>query len=65
MNRFVVEGQYVASLVQAALVGLVAVLAASSLTYVLVEKPGMRLGHRLAARWERRAAPPSAAARAR
>jgi peptidoglycan/LPS O-acetylase OafA/YrhL len=40
--------------------GLAIVFAASTLTYVLVEKPGMRLGHRLASRWERRAQPPAA-----
>jgi len=46
-------------------IGLVAVLAASTLTYTLVEKPGMWLGHRLASRWERRAQPPAASDRAR
>jgi peptidoglycan/LPS O-acetylase OafA/YrhL len=42
--------------------GLVVVLAAATLTYALVEKPGIWLGHRLASRWERRAKPlPTAA----
>jgi len=36
-------------------------LAIATLTYALVEKPGMRLGHRLAMRWEARAAPAPAA----
>ncbi len=40
--------------------GLAVVLAVATLTYYLVEKPGMRLGHRLAARWEARAAPAAA-----
>lgn len=35
--------------------GVAIVLAVATLTYYLVEKPGMRLGHRLAARWEARA----------
>jgi peptidoglycan/LPS O-acetylase OafA/YrhL len=43
-------------------VGLVIVLAAATLTYTLVEKPGIWLGHRLASRWERRAKPLPAAA---
>jgi peptidoglycan/LPS O-acetylase OafA/YrhL len=37
--------------------GVVAVLAASTLSWALVEKPGMRLGHRLASRLERHANP--------
>ena len=41
--------------------GLIVVLAIATLTYTLVEKPGMRLGHRLAMRWEARAAPAPAA----
>ena len=36
-------------------VGLAAVLAVASLTYRLVEKPGIRLGHRLATAWQQRA----------
>ena len=44
-----------------AVAGLVAVLAVSTLVYRLVEKPGMRLGHRLAAAWERRAESPAIA----
>jgi peptidoglycan/LPS O-acetylase OafA/YrhL len=36
--------------------GLVAVLALSTLVHHLIEKPGMRIGHRLAAAWEARAA---------
>ena len=36
--------------------GLVALLAVSTLVYRLIEKPGMRIGHRLAAAWEAQAA---------
>jgi len=39
--------------------GLVAMLALSTLSYLLAEKPGMRFGHRLALRWETRAEPPA------
>jgi peptidoglycan/LPS O-acetylase OafA/YrhL len=42
--------------------GLVVVLAVASLVYAAVEKPGMRLGHRLAAAWERRGVRRAAAA---
>ena len=45
--------------------GLAVVLVLATLTYYLVEKPGMRLGHRLAARWEARATPAPAAVAAR
>jgi peptidoglycan/LPS O-acetylase OafA/YrhL len=37
-----------------AAVGLAAVLVVASLTYRFVEKPGIRLGHRLATAWQRR-----------
>jgi peptidoglycan/LPS O-acetylase OafA/YrhL len=40
--------------------GLAVVLAVATLTYYLIEKPGMRLGHRLATRWEASPAPASA-----
>jgi peptidoglycan/LPS O-acetylase OafA/YrhL len=38
-----------------ALAGLAATLAVASLVYRFVEKPGIRFGHRLAARWQERA----------
>jgi peptidoglycan/LPS O-acetylase OafA/YrhL len=38
------------------LAGLAIVLGIATLTWAFVEKPGMRLGHRLAARWEARGA---------
>ncbi len=39
-----------------AVIGVAATLAVASLVYRLVERPGIRLGHRLAERWQERAA---------